>query len=207
MLSQVPDLEIVGEAAGGYAGVEMALALVPDLVLMDVDMPDLNGIEATRRLLARQPDIKVLAHSAGSGWHVVREMLFAGASGYLVKGGDPDELAEAIRVVLAGDRFLSGKIKLPLLSPLAPQHGANIGGGPGLSAAAAVQVVLVDDSSIVRQRLAGLLSTQEGVALAGQAADVAAGLAQLRERKVDVLVSGLHLREESGLDLIQIAKQ
>jgi DNA-binding NarL/FixJ family response regulator len=113
MLTLAPELEVAGEADGGHAGVQLALSLGPDLVVMDVDMPDLNGVDATRRILAERPEIKVLGYSAGASWQVVREMLWAGASGYLVKGGDPDDLICAIRTVLAGGRFLGGKIQGP----------------------------------------------------------------------------------------------
>jgi DNA-binding NarL/FixJ family response regulator len=207
MLAQAPDLDVVGEADGGYSGIEMALALAPDLVVMDVDMPDLDGIEATRQILAQQPDIKVLAYSAGSDWPVVQQMLFAGALGYLVKDADTDSLLRAVRVLLDGGRFLSDKIKVPVAPPtkLAPAFDGI--GDAGQPSPQAVQVVLVDDSAIVRERLAGLLAAQEGIVIAGQASDIASGLALLRQHQVDVLVSDLDLARESGIELVQAAKQ
>ena len=101
------DIEVVGEAAEGQAGVGAALELLPDLVLMDVSMPGVNGVEATRQIVAQAPTVKVLAHSCQSNWEIVDQMFTAGARGYLLKQGDGVELVRAIRTVLAGGYFLS----------------------------------------------------------------------------------------------------
>jgi len=76
-------------------------------VLMDVCMPGLDGIETTRQILLGTPRTKVLAYSSDSAWSTVERMLSAGASGYVLKGSDPDELVRAARKVLAGERYLS----------------------------------------------------------------------------------------------------
>jgi two-component system invasion response regulator UvrY len=81
---------------------------------MDLDMPDLDGMEATQRIHAQAPHIKVLAFSAGSDWSLVRQTLSAGALGYLVKGNDIDELVRAIYAAMAGKRYLSGRIRAQL---------------------------------------------------------------------------------------------
>ena len=98
---------VVGEATGGRAAVTMALKLKPDVVIMDVSMPDLDGIKATRRILARAPGIRVLAFSTDGGPEVIKEMLAAGARGYLLKTGDLVELVLAIRTVQAGESLVS----------------------------------------------------------------------------------------------------
>jgi DNA-binding NarL/FixJ family response regulator len=101
------DIEVVGEAAEGQAGIGAALELLPDLVLMDVSMPGVNGVEATRQIVTQAPTVKVLAHSCQSNWEIVDQMFTAGARGYLLKQGDGVELVRAIRTVLAGGCFLS----------------------------------------------------------------------------------------------------
>ncbi len=98
---------VVGEAAGGRLAVAMALELKPDVVIMDVSMPDLNGIETTRQILARAPGIRVLAYSTDGGPETIKQMLAAGARGYLLKTGDLVELVLAIRKVQAGESVVS----------------------------------------------------------------------------------------------------
>ena len=101
------DIQVVGEASGGQAGIDAALELLPDLVLMDVSMPEVDGIEATRQIVAKASEVKVLAYSAEGRWATVMQMFAAGARGYVLKQGDPEELVCAIRMVLAGGSFLS----------------------------------------------------------------------------------------------------
>ncbi len=104
------DLEVVGEAENGRQAVRMARDLKPDVVVMDVAMPDLNGIEAMRQILAELPAARILALSMYSNKHYVIEALKAGASGYLLKDGAFDELVQAIRAVIAGRSYLSPEI-------------------------------------------------------------------------------------------------
>ncbi len=104
------DLEVVGEAENGRQAVRMARDLKPDVVVMDVAMPELNGIEAMRQILAELPAAKVLALSMHSNKHYVIEALKAGASGYLLKDGAFDELVQAIRAVIANRSYLSPEI-------------------------------------------------------------------------------------------------
>jgi len=101
------EFHVVDEAAGGQESIAKAVRLKPDLVLMDVCMPDLNGIEATRQILRAAPQTKVLAYSSDSTWATVERMFAAGAGGYVVKGADVDELVRAARTVLAGGHYLS----------------------------------------------------------------------------------------------------
>jgi two-component system, NarL family, response regulator NreC len=117
ILEATTTVEVVGEAAGGRPAVEMALELKPDVVLMDVSMPDLDGVEATRRILASSPNTRVLAFSADSNAETVERMFAAGARGYLIKSGKPSELMVALRAIHAGERFISAATDSPSSKP------------------------------------------------------------------------------------------
>ena len=104
------DLEVVGEADTGKAIVELARKAGAHIVVMDVAMPDLNGIEATRKLLKAMPNIKVVALSGHANGEFVREMLKAGASAYVLKSRAYEELVRAIREVMKGKKYLSPDI-------------------------------------------------------------------------------------------------
>lgn len=110
IIEQTDDMEIVGQGCDGHEGIELARKLKPDVVLMDISMPGLNGIDATKEILRENPDIKILALSAHCNRHFVRDMLQAGVAGYALKDAMADELLEAIRTVNAGQRYLSAKV-------------------------------------------------------------------------------------------------
>ena len=107
LLDKDDAMEVVGEAADGRSAVRLARDLSPDIVIMDVAMSDLNGIEATRQIVAEMPRVKVLALSMYSDRVFVSEMLKAGASGYLLKDCAFDELTHAIGTVMAHRIYLS----------------------------------------------------------------------------------------------------
>ncbi|HAR97220.1 MAG TPA: DNA-binding response regulator [Deltaproteobacteria bacterium] len=110
LLEKQPHLEVVGEAENGNQAVSLAKKLLPHVIIMDVTLPDMNGIEATRRILADLPGIKVVALSIHSDTKFVTEMLLAGARGYLVKDCAFEELVHAINAVTANRRYLSPMI-------------------------------------------------------------------------------------------------
>jgi len=101
------DLEVVGEAPDGREAVRLARELKADVVIMDVGMPGLNGVEATKQIAARAPDAKVLALSMHSDRRFVTEMLRAGAYGYVLKESAFEEVVRAVREVVAGRTYLS----------------------------------------------------------------------------------------------------
>ena len=103
-------MQVVAEANDGRSAVQLAQELQPDVVVMDVGMPGLNGIEATRQITNREPDAKVVALSMHSDRRFMGEMLKAGAKGYLLKDGAFEELATAIRSVVANKVYLSPRI-------------------------------------------------------------------------------------------------
>ena len=110
ILSAQADMEIVGEAGNGREAVTLAEELKPDVVVMDVAMPELNGIEATRRLAETVPRARVVALSMHKDSVYVREILRAGARGYLLKDSVAGDLVAAVRAVAQGEGYLSPAI-------------------------------------------------------------------------------------------------
>jgi len=115
ILGAEPDMEIVGEAANGREAVALAEEVRPDVVVMDVAMPELNGIEATRRLAASVPHARVLALSMHKDSVYVREILRAGARGYVLKESIAGDLVKAVRAVAAGEGYLSPAVSNAVL--------------------------------------------------------------------------------------------
>ena len=107
LLEQEADIDVVGEADNGRASVKLAGELAPDVVIMDVAMPDLNGIDATHRITEADPGARVLALSMHSDGRYVKGMLQAGARGYILKDCASEELTRAIRTVMAGQVYVS----------------------------------------------------------------------------------------------------
>ena len=106
LFAQDAEFEVVGEAENARTAVELAAASRPDLVIMDVSLPDLSGIEATRQVLGQAPEVKVVALSVHADQEYVAGMLQAGASGYVLKGAAASELLQAVRAALAGRTYL-----------------------------------------------------------------------------------------------------
>jgi len=113
VLYKLPEFQVVDEAVTGTESIAKAILLQPDLVLMDVHLPDLDGAETTRQILLGAPGTRVLAYSSDSAWETAERMIAAGVRGYVVKGIDEHEVIRAARAVLAGRHYLS----LVLLEP------------------------------------------------------------------------------------------
>jgi two-component system response regulator NreC len=107
---QEEDIDVIGQTEDGHSTIELVKELMPDIVIMDIGMPDLNGIETTRRIMQDMPKVKVIGLSMHSSDKYVREMFRAGASGYLLKNCSFDELVEAIRTVISGQTYISPTI-------------------------------------------------------------------------------------------------
>ena len=125
LLNKQPDMQVVARAENGQMAVRLTQKMEPDVVIMDIAMPDLNGIEATRQIIAHCPGVKVIALSMNSGRRFVTGILNAGASGYLTKNCSFEELVSAVRNVVANKKYLSPEISdivieetLPTSSPL-----------------------------------------------------------------------------------------
>lgn len=123
-------MEVVGEAENGRKTIKLAEKLMPNMIIMDVSMPDMNGIEATRKIRAAMPDVRVIALSMHSDRRFVLGMLEAGASGYLLKDCAFGELAGAISQVSKGNTYLSPKIAdVVVKGYLNKSSDASVGGG------------------------------------------------------------------------------
>ena len=109
LIEKEPDMQVVAEAEDGRRTVRLAGELNPDVAVVDISMPELNGIEATSQITSKNPEVRVLALSMHSDEHFVMGMLRAGASGYLLKDCAADELCSAIRTVIADETYLSPK--------------------------------------------------------------------------------------------------
>ena len=109
-LAKEVDIEVVGQAQDGLSAIKLVRKLKPDVVVMDISMPDMNGMDATKEIMRDFPDVKVIGLSMHAAKKFVREMFKAGAVGYLLKDCHFDELAVAIRTVVAGKTYLTPEI-------------------------------------------------------------------------------------------------
>lgn len=135
LLAAQPELEVVGEASDGAAAVELAMTLRPEVVLMDVSMPRMNGLAATEALARDRPEIKVIALTRHADEGYLQQLLRAGAVGYVLKQSPVTELLHAIRAVAAGGRYLDPAVAGKVMSGFAGKWNRPSGSdaGPGLS--------------------------------------------------------------------------
>ena len=123
LLDAEPSIEVIGEAQDGREALLKAEQLHPDIVLMDISMPGLNGLEATRQIKKRFPEVKVLILTVHSDEEYIRQILRAGASGYLVKQAAPNELISAIEAIQRGESYLSPSVSKKVVQEYV-QHAA-----------------------------------------------------------------------------------
>ncbi len=124
ILKAQPDIEVVGEAGDGQAAVEMAKALNPDIVIMDVSMPQLNGLKATRELQRSRPNVKVLTLTRHKDDGYLQQLLRAGVSGYVLKQSPSTELLHAIRAIAAGGQYLDSSLTNRVVDSFVEKSGA-----------------------------------------------------------------------------------
>jgi signal transduction histidine kinase len=169
LLARIDGFELVGHAGNGVEAVRAVDELLPDVVLMDLQMPLMNGVEATRRIHDLHPEIAILMHSAYAEEPLVAEALAAGASGYVVKGGNAADLVRALEAVHAGAGFLSESISRPVFERLVELYGN--------------ERTARRDAEAREQRLADLYARER---------EVAEGLRALTETKNAFLVAISH---------------
>ena len=127
LLEGAPDLEIVGQASDGREALDLVRTLSPDVVVMDVGMPELNGVEATRRIRSEFEGVKVIALSTHTDKRYVHHMLEAGACGYVLKIAAYDELLRAVRAVSVGKTYLSPEVTASVVErSRSPHDGSEV---------------------------------------------------------------------------------
>ncbi|WP_018656915.1 response regulator [Actinomadura flavalba] len=154
LLNAQPDIEVVGDAADGADALRRVAELAPDVVLMDVRMPVMDGLEATRRLLAGGSGPKVLMLTTFDLDDYVYEALRAGASGFLLKDASAAELADAVRVVAAGDALLSPSVTRRLIAEFARL------GGPRAPSRARLDELTERETEVLGHVARGLSNTE-----------------------------------------------
>jgi DNA-binding NarL/FixJ family response regulator len=110
LLGEAPDIDIVGEAPDGHSAIELASKVMPDVILMDLSLPGMNGIDTTMRILEQSPCIKVLVLSMYSDRYTVNRVMEAGVSGVILKNCTAEELSEAVHTIYDGGTYFSPEI-------------------------------------------------------------------------------------------------
>lgn len=152
LLDAQTDVEVVGEADNGRDAIRLARELTPEIILMDVSMPELNGLRATERLGAELPHVRVVALTRHTDRAYMQQLLQAGAAGYVLKQSDPAVLLQAVRAVAAGEKYLDPAITGQALSGY---FGRRHGGG------SVAEVNLSDRETEVLRRIALGYSNKE----------------------------------------------
>ena len=154
MVGAQPDMTVVGEAASGAEAVEVAARLRPDVVLMDIRMPGLDGIAATAQLVRLAPEVRVLVLTTFDLDEYVYAAMRAGASGFLVKDVPPDELVRGIRTVVAGEALLSPTVTRRLLDAFLRRPA------PGTALPAALATLTERELEVLRHLARGLSNSE-----------------------------------------------
>lgn len=135
-LSEEEDVEIVGEAKDGEEAIEIALETKPDVIVLDVEMPKLNGIEVTKRLSKMMPECKIVILTAYEDDELIFELIQSGATGYLVKDTQIDEVVRAVRIAHEGESLIQPRVAGKILKMMVSQKGKEATSSPDLQVAA-----------------------------------------------------------------------
>lgn len=126
LLQSEPSLELVGEASGGYEAIDLVAETSPDILLLDLSMPDLDGIEVTKKLKPKYPELRILILTIHEDKALVREAIKAGASGYILKRAAESELVSAINVLMRGDMYVDHALLSTLVEDAVEKPAHNI---------------------------------------------------------------------------------
>ena len=194
VLSSDASIEVVGEAANGRAAVLEARALAPDVILMDVRMPDLDGISATREVLASSPEVKVMILTTFEQDDYIFGALDAGASGFLLKRTRPEELIAAIHTIAAGDSLLSPSVTRTVIQRMARRPT------PDRSAAARLDELTAREREVLALIAGGLSNSEIAAALVVEESTVKTHVRHiLRKLRLRDRVQAVILAYEAGL--------
>jgi two-component system response regulator NreC len=188
VITSAADMELVGEAAGGYEAIDLAERLRPDVLLLDLSMPDLDGITVTRRLHERFPNLKILILTIHEDEALLRTAIQAGASGYVLKRAAEAELVSAIGVVLRGDLYVDPSLVRALVTSPPANASQNLQPGEALSAR---------ELEVLKLIVQGYTNRQVGTHLNISVRTVESHRANLAEKL------GLHSR----VDLVRYARE
>jgi DNA-binding NarL/FixJ family response regulator len=158
LLEKERGLRVVGDASDGRSAIDLARTLAPDVIVMDIGLPGLNGIEATRHILESAPNVKVIALSMHSDKRYVVQMLKAGAAAYLLKNCASNDLVHAIRAVLANRRFLSDGIAEALAEHVSREPSAAPGSPYTDLTAREREVLQLLAEGMTSKKIAGVLN-------------------------------------------------
>ncbi|MFF1529933.1 response regulator [Cellulomonas sp. NPDC058312] len=194
ILGASPDIEVVGQASNGREAVELARALRPDVICMDVQMPEVDGLEATRRLTA-DPDVTagVLVLTTFNRDDYLLESLQAGAAGFLLKNSRPEQLADAVRAVAAGDALLSPEVTRAVIAR-AVVGGSAAGGSAAAGVLPPRDPAAASASGLTERELEVLRLVARGLSNDEIAAELVLGRATVKTHVSNVLTK-LGLRD------------
>lgn len=194
------DMEVVGVATNGVQAIETTAKLNPDVVLMDLQMPVLNGIDATRRISTTQPEVKVIAVTTFAGPEAVVPALRAGAAGYLLKDSEPEVLVQAIRDVLEGRNVLSPAVTAALVASVRAQNGPPGAAPPEVAPDGLVSNVTGREFEVLQLLAEGLSNAEMAAELHITESAVKSRVSQLTQKLgVDSRVQVLVRASELGL--------
>ena len=192
-----PDIEVVGQAANGTEAIELARSLQPDAIVMDIDLGDMSGVEATRRIHAHDPDIKIIGLSVHADKNVVAALLDVGAVACLTKGGRSEDLLAAIRAQVPDGRSHTTEPERPVAGAASRHVDAQRMTGTDR---ATIRVLVADDHENLRNMLVEQLRRAAGIDVVGEAKDGEDAVRLAHMLRPDVVVMDLSMPRMGGVE-------